>query len=1070
MSGQSTDANAAQSNSQAPMGAAATIDKLRQTSISYISYGKLRRAIYLFAGPKRKSEIGTMLKRHGWYVKEIDILRGGKLHDLTLERVQESLLQAIRHHDFELMMISPPCDTFTRVKFANPWGPRPLRDLLHPHGFAYLSPAEKHKVKLADLLVEFSCKAMSAHLSSNAAMLILEFPEDLGAVRSGQWKGTRPASIFQLQGFVDILKIQDVTTGVIMQSDFGMPYPKPTRLILRLRGCAIRDFHEGQAVFSEDGTYQGPAPRVSTGIGLAKTARTESFKTTGTAAWPSELCKELVRAANLGIETSVPLHNGLAAGIPPAIEKSQSSQTPSYPIEAPPENHWCGGIGPPRYTVTFGKEDAYFDGCGITSPGRWPRKQRRFPMDQCWTQIRQQLDSIIGNDETVILKQLAAMACRREDIFCKQWIETTRDYIHHWLGRQWGDYDSTTPPRIEEGQPFYLEMIHGILREARDADYHLYSYLGQGVTLGVEKPLPHVPALFELQTSWRLQDDSTTLAALENSNYLSVEQFELQVREQFLEEEAAGWMGRLPDADFLKAFQGRYAISALAVLQEVGKIRVLHDGSNGVRVNHRIRCRDKQRMPTLKEKRTILNEYRDGQAIAFSVLGDASKAHRRIKISPAEWGYQACRIAEGEVWYNKVGTFGMASASYWWGRAAGGLIRCAYLLNGPERHFDCLLYADDTEFIAMDRSERKSVLRALITLHALGWPFKWSKFRGGHEVEWVGYAVHYAEYKVGISATRSRWVKAWTDKLLTEGRVLTAEMRCGLGRLGFVAQALLYEKPMLGVIYTWVASICAAGTILADLPLAVRLILKWIGNRVQQEEGRLQSVQPLQQGRSSTDWFRTDARVEDNRAYIGGWEITDSEGTVHTTATARWFGGEILPQDAPWVWAKKGDAQRIIAALELLATIWAIVLFDPEGTRKASATCGITGSTDNKGNSYIVKKMLSTKFPITPLVIELSEQLRSRGAELHLTWIPRGDNQEADDLSNLKFDDFTLANMVQFSMKDAPWKVFHELIIVTRQMFEDINSQRELQRERKHKSVPLGKLRGSKRLKWADPW
>ena len=105
------------------------------------------------------------------------------------------------------------------------------------------------------------------------------------------------------------------------------------------------------------------------------------------------------------------------------------------------------------------------------------------------------------------------------------------------------------------------------------------------------------------------------------------------------------------------------------------------------------------------------------------------------------------------------------------------------------------------------------------------------------------------------------------------------------------------------------------------------------------------------------------------------------------------------------VWAK-GDAQRTIAALELLGTILAVVLFDPEGIRKVSTTCGVTGGIDNKGNSHIVQKLISTKFPITPLVIELSEQLRSRGAELHLRWIPRLSNQEADDLSILKFDDF----------------------------------------------------------------
>ena len=330
--------------------------------------------------------------------------------------------------------------------------------------------------------------------------------------------------------------------------------------------------------------------------------------------------------------------------------------------------------------------------------------------------------------------------------------------------------------------------------------------------------------------------------------------------------------------------------------------------------------------------------------------------------------------------------------------------------------------------------------------------------------------MHYAEYKLGISVTRSRWVKSWTDKLLAEGRVLTAEMRCGLGRLGFVAQALVYEKPMLGIVYTWVASLCAAGTVLADIPLAVRLVLSWIGKRVEQEEGRMQVVHRRTQTVTTTDWFRTDARVENNRAYVGGWEITDSQGTVHTTATARWFGGEILPQDAPWVWAKKGDAQRSIAALELLGTILAIVLFDPDARRYSVTTCGITGGTDNKGNSYIVSKMLSTKFPITPLVIELSEQLRYRCAELYLTWIPRENNQEADDLSNLKFDDFSPDKRITFTISGIPWKVFTELILATREMFDLINRQREQQRLRKRKAPRLGKLKGDKKLKWTDPW
>ena len=1005
----------------------------------------------------------------------MDILRGGKSHDLTLVEVQRRIISEIRGCKYDLMLLSPPCDSFTRVKFANPWGPRPLRSMEFPHGFNYLNASEKRTVQLADILVQFSFDAMDAHLESVDSMLILEFPEDLGVVKRGAWAGTRPASIFQSDRLDAILSVAGVTTGAILQSDFGMPYVKPTRLILKLHGEVTRNFYEGIASFDTDGSYLGPAPHFSTGIGLAKTTQSESFKTTGTAAWPEELCEDLVRAANVGFLRNGSMANGLAArveysGNETSTKLKNSGKEVGYPIESPPEQFWCGGTGLPRSTCTLGKPAPYFDGCGLTSPGRWPRSQRKFPMDQCWQQIRLKLDAVLGNDETVILKQLAVLACHREELFCKQWVTDTRDIVHEWLGKQAGDYNAADPPVAEEGQPFFLDLVHGILRQARDADFSFYSHLGKGVTLGVEHPLPHVPALYELQTTWRLQDDPTVQASLENANYKSVVDFEKEVLEQFVEEESLGWMGRLDEAAFVEKFRDRYAISSLAVLEEVDKLRILHDASNGTRVNHRIRCRDRQRMPTLKEKRVILNEYRQAKAFAFSLLADASKAHRRIKILESEWGYQACRISGNEIWFNKVGTFGVASASYWWGRAGGGLIRCAYLMNGPDYHFDCLLFADDTEFLAKDRQERRSVLRAVVLLMALGWPFKWAKFRGGHEIEWIGYAVHYREYQVGISAKRAEWLIQWTANLLAAGQVNTSEFRCGLGRIAFVAQALLYEKAMLGILYTWASSVCSAGVVIADIPLAVRLVLHWICQRVKEGGGRLQVVHDYAERSSTREWFRTDARAEDNRAFIGGWELIDSSGAECSTKSARWYACEVLPSEAPWVWSKRGDAQRVIAALELLGTLVAIMLFDPERKRGGSAACAITGGTDNRGNSFIVQKMSSTKFPITPLLIELSEQLRVRNAELHLTWVPRLQNQEADDLSNLKFDGFDQKNRIDCNIGEIKWLVFTELIVTTADMFKSISDEREKRKETKMAVPKLRALRGNKRLKWTDPW
>ena len=312
----------------------------------------------------------------------------GKTHILTLGKIQDRIISEIRGRKDDLMLLSPPCDSYTRVKFANPWGPRPLRSAEMPHGFDYLNASEKRTVQLADILAQFSWDAIDAHLESMDSMRVLEFPEDLGVVKRGAWAGTRPCSIFQSDRFDSILSVPGVTTGAILQSDFGMPYVKPTRLILKLHGEVIRNFYEGIAQFGTDGSYLGPAPHFSTGIGLAKTTQGEGFKTTGTAAWPEELCEDLVRAANIGFLQYGSIANGLEArgkdsGNETLTKLNDDVKEVGYPIESPPEQFWCGGTSLPRSTCTLGKPPPYFDGCGLTSPGRWPRSQRKFPMDQC---------------------------------------------------------------------------------------------------------------------------------------------------------------------------------------------------------------------------------------------------------------------------------------------------------------------------------------------------------------------------------------------------------------------------------------------------------------------------------------------------------------------------------------------------------------------------------------------------------------------------------------------------------------------------------------------------------------
>ena len=108
---------------------------------------------------------------------------------------------------------------------------------------------------------------------------------------------------------------------------------------------------------------------------------------------------------------------------------------------------------------------------------------------------------------------------------------------------------------------------------------------------------------------------------------------------------------------------------------------------------------------------------------------------------------------------------------------------------------------------------------------------------------------------------------------------------------------------------------------------------------------------------------------------------------------------------APWLFVEK-DVKRIIAALELLATLIAVRLWDPCNGQQGRGAVWARAGTDNQSNSYAVSKMMTTKYPLTLLVMELSEALRTRRCELSLEWIPRDLNQLADDLTNEKFDAF----------------------------------------------------------------
>ena len=152
--------------------------------------------------------------------------------------------------------------------------------------------------------------------STCPAFLLLEQPEDLGTVRPRQ----RPSSMWQRSGFKRLHRHVQARHIAFHQRDFGVDYAKPTRILLRSSMSLPSFMHEQLPSFDADGYYTGPLPRRPDAQPM-RSGPGKAFITTGTAAWPSNMCRwvaeaifhdflALVNVAGEGDETSRPRQIG----------------------------------------------------------------------------------------------------------------------------------------------------------------------------------------------------------------------------------------------------------------------------------------------------------------------------------------------------------------------------------------------------------------------------------------------------------------------------------------------------------------------------------------------------------------------------------------------------------------------------------------------------------------------------------------------------------------------------------------------------------------------------------------
>ena len=215
-----------------------------------------------------------------------------------------------------------------------------------------------------------------------------------------------------------------------------------------------------------------------------------------------------------------------------------------------------------------------------------------------------------------------------------------------------------------------------------------------------------------------------------------------------------------------------FANLTVASLGANKKEKATGKGTHVINVNRRTRVRDQERGPIAADVKRFLREKARTRLPSFALTADVTVAHRQVSIDPQDWHFLGTQIYPGGLVYvNKVGTFGIASASYWWSRVAEAIGRITQYIAGHTAQTWHLLVADDYMLDASGPAYREAIISFFTLCSLVGVLLSWPKTCGGDTVSWVGFEILHRSYKLGISERRCQWFVRWTREVADSDHV-----------------------------------------------------------------------------------------------------------------------------------------------------------------------------------------------------------------------------------------------------------------------------------------------------------
>ena len=535
-------------------------------------------------------------------------------------------------------------------------------------------------------------------------------------------------------------------------------------------------------------------------------------------------------------------------GVPPGHEilsflarlrEEPESDEGSSPDEGVPDK-FAGhrGNGPPMKVGVGYVQREFCDGQSLASPGRWSPEARVYPSSPAWSSVRECIWRFTAHYGTEKLLVDLAMGKVEESPFPPDEVLRLKSTVIDAAGRAGIHILRKSGDRVDV--PIDYRFLDVLLRAAEEPEVGLGEY-AQGVKVGPGTRMPRLPALYKPKRKWRLPSQVDPLDYLEYApdksgvwrrNYATLREFETQVLDVMHDQASRGQIIVMTESEARSKYPDLVIASLGAQRKEKPgekvTARVLFDGTHGLCVNTKTRLRDQERAPIASDLKRSMREKSKIGELTFALSADVTEAHRQVPIHPDDWHLLGRQVSPGgDVFVNTVGTFGIASASYYWSRVAAAVDRLVQYLSAYTSTSWHMLVADNFLLESGGPEYRTGLLLFFVLCAVVGVPLSWHKTCGRDTLVWVGFESLLRSRYVGISARRAEWFVRWAETVAGSTTIHMGSFEEGLGRIMFVAGALEHERPFLAPLHKFL-TMHPRGSI-RRVPPYVSFILKYLG-------------------------------------------------------------------------------------------------------------------------------------------------------------------------------------------------------------------------------------------------